>query len=93
MLKKRLDYDRGLILLANSNKTRLIARGGFGYKHDQLNKFMSSDSGFHLDKKESKGVFVLCFNKKKPFLVNEVQYPPGFLFFSTISVFIPAFAK
>ena len=73
VLKKRLDYDRGLILLANSNKTRLIARGGFGYKHDQLNKFMSSDSGFHLDKKESKGVFVLCFNKKKPFLVNDIN--------------------
>jgi HD-GYP domain-containing protein (c-di-GMP phosphodiesterase class II) len=73
VLEKRLDYDRGLILLANSDNTRLIAKGGFGYKHSQLNKFMLSESGFHLDKKESKGAFVQSFFKKKPFLVNDID--------------------
>jgi HD-GYP domain-containing protein (c-di-GMP phosphodiesterase class II) len=73
VLEKRLDYDRGLILLANSDSTRLIAKGGFGYKQGQLNKFMLSESGFHLDKKESKGVFVQSFFKKKPFLVNDID--------------------
>ena len=72
VLEKRLDYDRGLILLANSDETRLLAKGGFGYDQAQLNKFMLSETWFHLDKIDSKGVFVQCFHKKKPFLVNDI---------------------
>ena len=55
VLEKRLDYDRGLILLANQDKTRLIAKGGFGYDPAQLNKFMLSGTWFHLDNINSKG--------------------------------------
>ena len=73
VLEKRLDYDRGLILLANSDKTRLIAKGGFGYDPDQLNKMMLSGTWFHLDKIKSKGVFVQSFHQKKPFLVNDID--------------------
>jgi len=72
VLEGRLDYDRGLILLANKEKTRLISRSGFGYSLDDLSKFMMS-SGFHLDKKNSKGVFINCFNQQKPFLINNID--------------------
>ena len=72
VLEDRLDYDRGLILLANKEKTRLISRSGFGYSLDDLSKFMMS-SGFHLDKKNSKGVFINCFNQQKPFLINNID--------------------
>jgi HD-GYP domain-containing protein (c-di-GMP phosphodiesterase class II) len=72
VLEHRLDYDRGLILLANKEKTRLISRSGFGYSVDDLSKFMMS-SGFHLDKKNSKGVFINCFNQQKPFLINNID--------------------
>ena len=72
ILERRLDYDRGLILLSNEKKTRLLTKTGFGYKDDELSKFMLS-SGFHLDRKDSKGVFVVCFNQKKPFLVNDIS--------------------
>jgi len=72
VLEDRLDYDRGLILLANKEKTRLISRSGFGYSVDDLSKFMMS-SGFHLDKKNSKGVFINCFNQQKPFLINNID--------------------
>ena len=32
-------------------------------------------------------------SKVNPPRLKDVQYPPGFLFFSTMSVFIPAFAR
>jgi HD-GYP domain-containing protein (c-di-GMP phosphodiesterase class II) len=72
ILEKRLDYDRGLILLTNKEKTRLIAQTGFGYKQAELSKFMHG-RGFRLDKEDSKGVFVVSFHEKKPFLVNDID--------------------
>jgi HD-GYP domain-containing protein (c-di-GMP phosphodiesterase class II) len=72
VLKNRLDYDRGLILLANENRTRLVSRAGYGYSLDDISKFMMG-SGFHLDKNDSKGVFISCFRKQNPFLVNELD--------------------
>ena len=72
VLEDRLDYDRGLILLANNEKTRLVSRAGFGYSLNELSQFMMS-SGFHLDKKTSKGVFINCFNQQEPFLINNID--------------------
>ena len=72
ILEKRLDYDRGLILLANKEKTRLISKTGFGYNLGELNKFMLG-SGFRLDREDSRGVFVVSFHEKKPFLVNDID--------------------
>jgi HD-GYP domain-containing protein (c-di-GMP phosphodiesterase class II) len=72
VLENRLDFDRGLILLANSDKTRLISRAGFGYNLQELSKFMLS-KGFHLDKKDSRGVFINCFHEQIPFLVNDIN--------------------
>jgi HD-GYP domain-containing protein (c-di-GMP phosphodiesterase class II) len=72
VLEHRLDYDRGLILLANKDKTRLVSRAGFGYSLDDLSKFMMN-SGFHLDKRESKGVFINCFKKQESFLINNID--------------------
>jgi HD-GYP domain-containing protein (c-di-GMP phosphodiesterase class II) len=70
VLENRLDYDRGLILLANSAGTKLVSRAGYGYKFKLLSQLMMGD-GFHLDKKNSKGVFVSCYRQQKPFLVND----------------------
>ena len=72
ILEKRLDYDRCLILLADPEKSRLVAESGYGYAIDELDKFMLG-SGFQLDRKESKGIFVICFNEQKPFLVNDIE--------------------
>lgn len=71
LLQERLDYDRGLIMLANEDKSRLEFREGFGYTQDEL--ALLEQSSFNLSKKESRGVFVLSFNKQKPFLVNDLQ--------------------
>ena len=37
VLEKRLDFDRGMIMLANKEKTRLIYSDGFGYGSKEKN--------------------------------------------------------
>lgn len=71
ILQKRLDYDRGLILLANHEKTMLVFRAGYGYssKHQELLK----NTVFHLDRPTSKGMFVVAFHKQEPFLINDIS--------------------
>lgn len=69
--KNRLDYDRGLILLANKEKTRLQFRAGFGYSPSER-QFLT-DASFHLDRPDSKGVFVISFREQKPYLINDVR--------------------
>ena len=69
--QKRLDYDRGIILLANEARTRLVFRAGYGYTDKQYQ--IIKNTAFHLDRPESTGVFVLSFHEQKPFLINDVQ--------------------
>ena len=64
-LEMRLDYDRGMILLANPEKTLLLYSAGYGLNEDQLSVIKTTF--FHLDKPESKGIFVLCFRRAKIF--------------------------
>jgi HD-GYP domain-containing protein (c-di-GMP phosphodiesterase class II) len=71
VLQKRLDYDRGMILLADQDKSRLIFRSGFGYSVEQEN--LLQKTSFHLDRPESKGIFVISFREQKPFLINDFE--------------------
>jgi hypothetical protein len=71
LFQKRLNYDRGLIMLANPQGSRLIFRGGFGYSEDKLQ--LLKQSSFHLDQSDAKGVFVACFKEQKPFLINDIS--------------------
>jgi GAF domain-containing protein len=70
LFQKRLNYDRGLIMLANPENTRLIFRAGFGYSNDKLE--ILKQTAFHLDRPDAKGVFVVCFKEQKPFLINNI---------------------
>lgn len=71
ILRKRLDYDRGAIFLADDERKHLIFRAGFGYTDEQLNILKST--AFHLDRPESRGVFAVSFRGKKPFLINNLE--------------------
>lgn len=71
LFKRRLNYDRGLIMLANPEGNRLIFRAGFGYAEDKIK--LLKQSAFHLDRQDAKGVFVACFKKQKPYLVNNIS--------------------
>jgi len=69
ILEKRLDFDRGMIMLANEAKTRLVYISGYGYKEEDLLK----GTEFNLEKRESKGVFVLAFRDRKPYLISDIS--------------------
>lgn len=69
VLQQRLDYDRGMILLADKEKAHLSFQAGFGYSVDQ-EKLLQKTS-FHLDRPESKGIFVISFREQKPYLIND----------------------
>jgi len=69
--QNRLDYDRGIIMLADRKKNRLIYRAGFGYGDYHLR--LLKQTRFHLDKPDSKGVFVVSFREQKPFLINNIS--------------------
>lgn len=70
-LKNRLDFDRGMIMLANREKTRLLYYIGYGYDQEQQESLENIE--FHLDNPESKGVFVLSFKNQIPLLINDVS--------------------
>lgn len=71
VLNNRLDFDRGMIMLANEERTRLKFYAGFGYTNIQ-SEFLQK-LYFHLDNPESKGIFVVAYKDKKPFLVNDIN--------------------
>lgn len=71
IMEKRLSYDRGIILLANQDRTRLELQAGYGYSsdmHEQFNRL-----SFSLNELESKGVFVNAFRGQQPFLINDLK--------------------
>lgn len=71
LFKKRLKYDRGLIMLTNPERSRLIFSGGFGYSGDTLQ--LLKRSAFHLERPDARGVFVACFKRQKPYLINDLS--------------------
>jgi HD-GYP domain-containing protein (c-di-GMP phosphodiesterase class II)/predicted hydrocarbon binding protein len=65
------DYDRGMVLLADEAGRALEFRAGFGYSAELDGEIRRAS--FSLSKPESKGVFVVCYRERKPFLVNDVS--------------------
>jgi PAS domain S-box-containing protein len=71
VMEKHLDFDRGMIMLSNRAKTRLIYAAGYGYNSEQEELLKGTE--FHLDNPESKGVLVLSFREQKPYLINDIK--------------------
>lgn len=70
IIKKHTDYDFGLILLANEDKSRLrraaeFVSGGGGIQFLKNSEYDLTHHGVD-------GVLTECFNTQKPFMVNEV---------------------
>ena len=70
-IKKRLNFDRGLIMLANQEGTRLVYKVGYGYNLQE--EALLKGAEFHLDNPGSRGPFVVAYKKQKPFLVNDMK--------------------
>lgn len=71
IMVKRTDFDRGLIMLANEEKTRLIYSAGYGYT-EKLETLLKQTE-FHLDNPESRGPFVMAFIRQAPFLIDDIS--------------------
>ena len=71
IMEMRIDFDRGMIMLANRDKTRLYYTAGYGYTKEKENFLQHTE--FHLDNPESRGVFVVAFKDQKPFLINDIS--------------------
>jgi PAS domain S-box-containing protein len=69
--EKRLDFDRGMIMLADKNRTHLIPTAGYGY--NPTDEALLRNTEFHLDNPKSKGPFIVAFKNQKPFLVNDIK--------------------
>jgi len=76
ILRRRLDFDRGLVLLADAEKRRLSVTAGYGYDRELLEEIVA-DGGFHLDRTASRGIFTLSFWEQRPFLVEDVAALDG----------------
>jgi two-component system, cell cycle sensor histidine kinase and response regulator CckA len=70
-LEKRLDFDRGVIMLANREQTRLMYTIGYGYNQEHREYLENIE--FHLDNPNSRGAFVLSFRKQTPLLINNID--------------------
>ncbi|MDO9530407.1 MAG: PAS domain S-box protein [Syntrophales bacterium] len=70
-MQKRLDFDRGMIMLANKERARLVYTAGFGYKPTEEEFLKQAE--FRLDNPESKGQFVQAFKGQKSFLVSDIK--------------------
>jgi len=71
IMEKHLDFDRGIVMLANRKKTRLSYFAGYGYNEED--KQILKQTEFHLDNPDSTGIFVKSHKKLKPFLVDNLQ--------------------
>lgn len=70
IMENRLEYDRGIILIANPERNKLVLKAGYGYS-DELRRKLESSS-FNVDRLDSRGIFSVSFREQKPFLVNNV---------------------
>ena len=70
-LVTRLDFDRGMIMLANEQRNLLVYSVGCGY--NPKDEAYLEKTKFHLDNPLSKGAAVEAFKKQKPILVNDVS--------------------
>jgi PAS domain S-box-containing protein len=71
VMEKRLDFDRGMIMLSNEEKTQLYYSVGYGHTEEQ-EKFLSKLK-FTLNNPESKGLFIRAMKETKPLLVNNIE--------------------
>jgi len=70
IMQRRLEYDRGLILLASPDKSRLELRTSYGYSREDL--LCLNGLAFRLDDELSRDVYVDSFREQRPFLINDL---------------------
>jgi len=70
VMEKRLDFDRGMIMLVDKEKSVLRYSAGYGQSRTEEEILRSTE--FHLDNPKSKGIFVLSIREQEPFLIDNL---------------------
>jgi PAS domain S-box-containing protein len=70
-LQKRLQFNRGMIMLANPERTKLVYTTGYGYTPEE--EVLLKNTDFGLTNTASKGTFYLAFRDQKPFLIEDTN--------------------
>ena len=71
ILQKRLDFDRGMLMLADPHEHLLKYTAGFGHTPEQETLLRATT--FNLKNPNSRGVFILAMRERRPFLVNDIR--------------------
>jgi len=70
-LQKRLNFDRGMIMLVSPDRKKLVYASGYGSSPDV--EAVLNETQFHLDKPDSKGPFVVAFREQRPIYVSDIK--------------------
>jgi PAS domain S-box-containing protein len=70
VMKKRLNFDRGMIMLADESKSHLRYTAGYGHTREQ--EAFLRQLEFNLNNPESKGLFVQAMRDRKPLLIKDI---------------------
>jgi PAS domain S-box-containing protein len=70
VMQKRLEFDRGMIMLVDHTKNLLRYATGYGQSAEEERILRQTE--FNLENPNSKGMFVLAVREKRPFLVNDI---------------------
>ncbi len=84
VLEKRLNFDRGMILLLDKEKRRLRYTAGYGFTKGQEEPWR--DPGIALDLMEERDLFVSALRKYKPVLLHDAEKNQEKLFGGTLAI-------
>ena len=84
VLEKRLNFDRGMILLLDKEKRRLRYTAGYGFTKSQEEPWR--DPGIALDLMEERDLFVSALRKYKPVLLHDAEKSQGKLSGGTLTI-------
>jgi hypothetical protein len=68
IIEKRLDFDRGMLMLTNAERTSLQYAAGYG--HSPAQEDILRTTAFNLSNPQSKGVFILAMRERRPAVEN-----------------------
>jgi PAS domain S-box-containing protein len=70
-IQQYLDFDRGIIMLADKKRMRLVYAAGFGFDPD-ISAILQKTQ-FNLDRVDAKGLFVRVFREQRPVLIDNIE--------------------
>jgi PAS domain S-box-containing protein len=70
-IKHYLDFDRGIIMLADKARKRLIYEAGYGF--DEQMTDLLTKTHFRLDNPDAEGIFIQTFHRQRAILVDDLD--------------------